>query len=431
MKDVLTKFYPLLLVMVGLLCIGNIYSDDARSTNHLQSVVLGAGCFWGVEKAFAELPGVVDVESGYSGGDGVEPLYKSITKLSNRMNPLNHAEVVRVTFNSNEVSLRSLLEFFFELHDPTQINRQGNDVGTQYRSVIMVSGPNQKNLAESVLAEYQALLSEKQYGTIQTAIMPLDVFFWAEEYHQDYLDKNPNGYCPDHSTGIKFKDWAENQADNSFLIKGAHILVIEANGFCPYCKKFRTDITEKYQGSVPISFRTSSQLKGLEINTPTWATPTVIFLRDGKEEFGFQGYMPHKDFYRALGVFKLGNSRAFKVAFEEGTDPRYCREYQVFKGTPEGIFVDKLSGAPLFDTRDRYDSKTGWLSFTKAVDGAVYTRADNRFGMKRIEIRSVSSDIHLGHVFPDGPNGMPRYCINATVLDFFPYETQKMVPFGN
>ena len=82
------------------------------------------------------------------------------------------------------------------------------------------------------------------------------------------------------------------------------------------------------------------------------------------------------------------------------------------------MFVDKLSGAPLFDTRDRFNSGTGWLSFTRPVKGSVYRRADNSYGMKRIEIRSVSSDIHLGHVFPDGPNGLPRYCINATVLNF-------------
>ena len=84
----------------------------------------------------------------------------------------------------------------------------------------------------------------------------------------------------------------------------------------------------------------------------------------------------------------------------------------------DGIFVDKLSGAPLFDTRDRFNSGTGWLSFTKPIDGSVYRRADNSYGMRRIEIRSTTSDIHLGHVFPDGPNGLPRYCINATVLEF-------------
>ena len=162
----------------------------------------------------------------------------------------------------------------------------------------------------------------------------------------------------------------------------------------------------------------ASQLDDIELQTPTWATPTIIFLEQGKEVFGHQGYMSPQEFYKALGFFKLGDSEAYRVAFEEGTDARFCKEYEIFKNTPDGIFVDKLSGAPLFDTRDRFNSGTGWLSFTKPVDGSVYRRADNSYGMRRIEIRSKTSDIHLGHVFPDGPNGLPRYCINATVLEF-------------
>ncbi len=95
-------------------------------------------------------------------------------------------------------------------------------------------------------------------------------------------------------------------------------------------------------------------------------------------------------------------------------------QYEIFKDTPEGIFVDKLSGRPLFDTAYRFDSKSGWLSFTQPVNNEVYELVDNSYGMTRTEIRSVSTDIHLGHVFNDGPNGLPRYCINATVLEFIP-----------
>ena len=121
-----------------------------------------------------------------------------------------------------------------------------------------------------------------------------------------------------------------------------------------------------------------------------------------------------------LGKFKLGDSEAYDVAFNKGTDARFCKEYEIFKNTPDGIFIDKLSGEPLFDTRDRFISRSGWLSFTRPVEGSVYKKPDNSFGMRRTEIRSVSSDIHLGHVFDDGPKGMPRYCINATVLEFIP-----------
>ena len=123
-----------------------------------------------------------------------------------------------------------------------------------------------------------------------------------------------------------------------------------------------------------------------------------------------------------LGKFKLGDSEAYDVAFNKGTDARFCKEYEIFKNTPDGIFIDKLSGEPLFDTRDRFVSRSGWLSFTRPVEGSVYEKPDNSYGMRRTEIRSVSSDIHLGHVFDDGPKGMPRYCINATVLEFIPRE---------
>ena len=195
-------------------------------------------------------------------------------------------------------------------------------------------------------------------------------------------------------------------------------LNINKNCGSTFPKKIKSLVVENYNGNLPITFRLASQLDDIELQTPTWATPTIIFLEQGKEVFGHQGYMSPQEFYKALGFFKLGDSEAYRVAFEEGTDARFCKEYEIFKNTPDGIFVDKLSGAPLFDTRDRFNSGTGWLSFTKPVDGSVYRRADNSYGMRRIEIRSKTSDIHLGHVFPDGPNGLPRYCINATVLEF-------------
>ena len=167
-----------------------------------------------------------------------------------------------------------------------------------------------------------------------------------------------------------------------------------------------------------MSYRTSSGLNGLKIKTETWATPTVLFLDNGEEIYGKKGYMEAETFYKILGLFKLGKTEAFNVAFNQGTDARYCKEYQIFKNTPDGVFTDKLSGVALFDTRDRFNSGTGWLSFTKPVNGTVTEHLDTSFGMVRTEIRSKSSGIHLGHVFPDGPNGKPRYCINATVLDF-------------
>ncbi len=393
---------------------------DASKTFHVETIYLGSGCFWGAEKGYELMDGVINAESGYANGYGIKPNYRSIIQFKNKYNEKNFAEVVKVTFNSNAISLENILKHFFENHDPTQHNRQGNDIGTQYRSIILFQNESQKELAERIMTEYQALLIEGGYGKIRTKLEPLDNFYLAEEYHQDYLKKNPNGYCPDLSTGIVFNDEEKIFEDNEYLLTGKQILVLDSKNYCPYCEKFKDDVTSSYKGSIPLSSRTSDQLHGLEIKSPTWATPSIIFLENGKEIFSYQGYINQKDFYQLLGKFKLGNSEAYNVAFNKGTDARFCKEYQIFKNTPDGIFIDKLSGEPLFDTRNRFVSRSGWLSFTKPVDGSVYELPDNSYGMKRTEIRSVSSNIHLGHVFDDGPNGMPRYCINATVLEFKP-----------
>lgn len=399
-------------------------ADKMPATAHLDSIVLGAGCFWGAEKRYQAIPGVVDAISGYADGKNVSANYRTITQSKNRFNVNNHAEVVKVIFNSSKVSLETILHNYYEGHDPTQLNRQGNDVGTQYRSTILTTNKQQNDIALKVTRQYQTLLTDSGYGKIETKIRSLTDFFEAEQYHQDYLAKNPNGYCPDHSTGVKFDadvntaKLADQKIDNASLLTGKHIVVIESENYCPYCEKFKENVVNDYQGTIAIKFRLASQLKGLTIKTETWATPTILFIQDGKEVFGRQGYMSPEHFYKALGVFKLGKSEAFNVAFNEGTDGRFCKEYEIFKNTPDGVFIDKLSGAPLFDTRDRFNSGSGWLSFTKAVDGATIEKSDNSYGMKRTEIRSKTSGIHLGHVFPDGPNGQPRFCINATVLEF-------------
>ena len=397
-----------------------VLSDETLSTNHVEKIVLGSGCFWGAEKGYEALEGVIDAVSGYSDGEGVRPTYREITKFVNKFNPKNHAEVVEVTYNKNLITLEEIIIHYLESHDPTQLNRQGNDIGTQYRSVILFSNETQRKLAQDILNEYQSLLFEAGYGRVVTLIEPLDNFYLAENYHQDYLKKNPNGYCPDLSTGVVFNEKEKDILDNQDLLIGKQILILDSQNYCPYCEKLKLDVTNEYKGSIPMSYRTSDQLHDLEINAPTWATPSVIFLENGKEVFSHQGYIDQKDFYLMLGKFKLGDTEAYDVAFNNGTDARFCKEYEIFKNTPDGIFIDKLSGEPLFDTRDRFVSRSGWLSFTRPVEGSVYEKPDNSYGMRRTEIRSVSSDIHLGHVFDDGPNGLPRYCINATVLEFIP-----------
>ena len=408
-------------IIFSLFCISflntNLFAEN--STNHLKTIIFGAGCFWSVEKKFQESYGVVNVESGYADGKNIKPVYKEIIKRENRFNPNNFAEVVRVTYNSNQTDFESLVKIFFEMHDPTQINRQGNDIGTQYRSLILANTIDEINISEGVKKNYQNLLSKKGYGPISTDIKKYTNFYLAEDYHQDYLVKNPNGYCPDNSTGIIFSKETEDLVDNKDLTSGKKILVLDAED-CPYCFKLRKEVLNSYEGSIELFYRKSNELDGLDLKTPTWATPTIYFLENGQEISAHQGYLAKDKFYEFLGKFKLGKTEAYNVAFNQGTDPTYCKEYELFKNTPEGVFVDKLSGAPLFDTKHRFNSKTGWLSFTEAIEDSVTEHMDYSYGMVRVEIRSKSSGIHLGHVFNDGPNGKPRYCINATVLEFVP-----------
>ena len=411
-------------------------------------IFFAAGCFWGVEKNFESIDGVIDVVSGYSGGNYEDPTYQDVLdnrtsqgenflsilkniglsdeeKEKNKNTLINHTETIKVIYDSDRVSTETLLKNFWEIHDPTQLNRQGNDVGNNYRSAIYWTTDKQKDIANRTGQEFQKLLTAEGYGQIVTEIAALEKFWPAESYHQDYLVKNPNGYCPDHSTGVSFLNQSSSKIAKNDIIPlgGKEIIVIgpEIEGTCLFCIEFEKKVTSKYKGTIPLRSTPASALKGFEINTPTWATPTIFFIDDGREVWSHQGIMSSENFYKALGEFKLGkNSESFNVAFNEGTDRRFCEQYEIFKDTPEGVFIDKLSGRPLFDTTDRFNSKSGWLSFTKPVDNEVYEKLDLSFGMSRTEIRSVSSDIHLGHVFNDGPDGMPRYCINATVLEFVP-----------
>ena len=394
---------------------------SAEATGEDKSIVLGSGCFWGAEKRLEALPGVIDAVSGYADGKGIQPNYQSIIDAKNKMNPENFAEVVQVTYNPSKISLADLYKHFFENHDPTQMNRQGNDIGTQYRSTILYNNEEEARLARSIKEQYQTLLTQAGYGSIKTKIAMLETFYPAEEYHQDYLKKNPNDYCPNHATGVTFgKSKDGTRLDNTNLLKGKHILVVEAP-YCPYCSAFKDQVAKDYLGDIPMHFRQADNLESLEIITPTWASPTILFLEDGKEVFGNQGFMTPDEFYRALGGFKLGqDSESYKIAFNNGTERRFCQQYHLFKDTGSGVFIDKVSGQPLFETKDRFDSGSGWLSFIKAIDGATIEIPDHSHGLSRMEVRAKHSHIHLGHVFEDGPNGQRRFCINANVLEFKP-----------
>ena len=164
---------------------------------HLQQAVFGMGCFWGVERRFWQIDGVYTTAAGYAGGTAPEPDYKTVCTGST-----GHAEVVLVVFDPRVTSYEELLKVFWENHDPTQGMRQGNDVGTQYRSAIDTASQQQADAAAKSLSDFQAELHHAGFGDITTEIKPLDRFWYAEDYHQQYLAKNPDGYCGVGGTGV-------------------------------------------------------------------------------------------------------------------------------------------------------------------------------------------------------------------------------------
>jgi peptide-methionine (S)-S-oxide reductase len=155
------------------------------------------GCFWGEEKLYWQQPGVIVTAVGYEGGFTPNPTYEEVCT-----GKTGHAETVRVVFDPSRVSYEQLLKLFWEAHDPTQDMRQGNDIGTQYRSAIFTHTDAQAAAAEASREMYQSELARAGYGQIATEIRPATEFYFAEDYHQQYLGKVPNGYCPDHSTGV-------------------------------------------------------------------------------------------------------------------------------------------------------------------------------------------------------------------------------------
>ncbi len=172
------------------------------------SIVLGMGCFWGAEKRMAAIPGVLDVESGYANGE-IAGTYEAVLDHERllqwgKTTRRNHAEVVKVTFDPARVDAEQVLIVFWESHNPTQGDRQGNDVGSNYRSAVYTNSDAQQAIALQTRDTYQTALTAAGRGRITTEIAPLETYFTAEEYHQDYLVKNPNGYCGLGGTGVRY-----------------------------------------------------------------------------------------------------------------------------------------------------------------------------------------------------------------------------------
>lgn len=174
---------------------GNDFTAEAAANQ--REVLLGLGCFWGAERVFWQIPGVITTAVGYAAGYTKNPTYEEVCTSNT-----GHSEVVRVVYNPSEVTLEALLKTFFEKHDPTQFMRQGNDIGTQYRSGIYVSSDADLELANKVLTTYNDQLAAAGLAPATTEVLKGVDFYYAETYHQQYLHKNPQGYCGIGGTGV-------------------------------------------------------------------------------------------------------------------------------------------------------------------------------------------------------------------------------------
>ena len=314
-----------------------------------KNAVFAGGCFWCLEPPFEALKGVKSVISGYTGGHQDNPTYKQVIA-----GETGHYEAVRITYDSELVTYRQLLEVFWRNIDPTDRYGQFFDRGQQYQTAVFYSTDSERRLAERSRAALES--SGKFKDPVVTEILPAAVFYEAEEYHQNFYRKQPERYYA----------YAEGSGRKGFLDK-------------------------------------------------LW------------ENQEWKMYEKPQD--RELK--KRLSSLQYDVTQKDATERAFTGEY--WNSHDEGIYVDIVSGEPLFSSTDKFESGSGWPSFTRPIDSHfVESKPDRSLFMVRTEVRSKYADSHLGHVFDDGPSeeGGLRYCINSASLRFVPRSQMEAEGYG-
>lgn len=322
------------------------------------------GCFWCTESDLQKAPGVVEVVSGYSGGDLVNPTYADVTSETS-----GHREAVAVYYDDKATTYEKLVQFHLMHIDPTDGGGQFYDRGESYQAVIFYSTPEEKAMAEKAIQQLDNARVFDQRVAVR--VLPFKNFYTAEDYHQDYAQNNAVKYCA----------YRESSGRDSFL--------------------------EKYFGG------------------KTWEG--LVGDKGEVMSLDFSRYKKPSDAELKAQLTAV----QYNVTQRESTEKPYDNSYNDHQAA--GIYVDIVSGEPLFSSGDKYESGTGWPSFVKPIDPRyIVEKVDKGFFTTRTEVRSRYGDNHLGHVFPDGPQdrGGLRYCMNSAAMRFVPKEAMEKEGYG-